>query len=68
MAPGLDHHVRGDGIEIGADAPLGEGQRIVRVPGSALIVRDAEMALAALRIGAALGSPAEPAGTHRGAL
>jgi hypothetical protein len=60
--------VGGDGVEIGADAPLGEGQRIIGVPEAALIIRDAEMDLAALRIGAALGSPGEPAVTHRRAL
>jgi hypothetical protein len=37
-----------DGVEVGADAPLREGQRIVRMPEAAAIVGDAEMQLTAV--------------------
>ena len=38
-----------NGAEIGADAPLGERQRVVGMPEVALVVRDAEVKLAALQ-------------------
>jgi hypothetical protein len=53
-----------DGVEVGADSPAGEGKRIRGVPEAALVVRDAEMQLTALRVGAPLGSPAESAASH----
>jgi len=38
-----------NGAEIGADAPLGERQRVVGMPEAASVVRDAEVKLAALQ-------------------
>ena len=59
-----DHHVGRDGVDVGTDSPSGEGERICGVPEAAPVVRDTEMKLAALRVGAPLGSPAESTATH----
>jgi len=64
----LDHDVPGNRVEIGADAPLREGQRIRRVPVAALVVDDAEVHVARLRIRAAVGFPADAATAHFEAL
>jgi len=64
----LDHDVTGNRVEIGADAPLREGQRIRRVPVAALVVDDAEVHVARLRIRAAVGFPADAATAHLEAL
>jgi hypothetical protein len=61
-------HVSGDGIEVGAYAPLGEGEGIFRMPVAALVVGDAEVQLAQARIDAALRLPAEAATSHASAL
>ena len=49
----------GNGVDVGTDSPSGEGERIRGVPEAAPVVRDTEMKVAALRVGAPLGSPAE---------
>jgi hypothetical protein len=64
----LDHDVPGNRVEIGADAPLREGQRIRRVPVAALVVDDAEVHVARLRIRAAVGFPADATTAHFEAL
>jgi len=55
-------------VEVGADAPLRERQRIRRVPVAALVVDDAEVQVARPRVDAAIGFPADAAAAHSEAL
>jgi len=67
-SPPAHLHMGWNGAEIGADAPLGERQRVVGMPEAASVVRDAEVKLAALRARATLGPPAETASSRTRAL
>ena len=67
-AADLDRDVPGHRVDVGADAPFREGQRIRRVPVGARVVDDAQVHVARLRIGAAVGFPADAAPAHLEAL